>query len=74
MIFDACELKCLHDLHLYLDVRHNNPMIIYYDTQSTTFIVKILAFYERTKHIDFDCHFTYNEVTRGYTHPLYLEF
>ena len=41
------------------------PMPMHCDNQATIFIVGNLAFHERTKHIEIDCHFIRDKVLMG---------
>ena len=41
------------------------PMSMHCDNQTTIFIARNLAFHERTKHIEINCHFICDKVLMG---------
>ena len=57
MTYTACEMVWLNNLLIELDFRQHQLMPMRYDNQSTIYIAHDLVFYERTKHIEIDCHF-----------------
>ena len=48
-------------------LRHHDPMPMpmHYDNHAAIFIAGNLAFHERTKHIEIDCHFIRDKVLMG---------
>ncbi|XP_019257710.1 PREDICTED: uncharacterized protein LOC109235921 [Nicotiana attenuata] len=54
-------LRLLEDLTVPLTL----PVPVFCDSQATLHIAKNLMFYERTKHIEVDCHFVRNQLHEG---------
>lgn len=67
-----CELKWLHGLLRTLGVLLPLPINIFTDSQSALHIARNPVFHERTKHIEVDCHFIRDDVTRGFIHPHFI--
>lgn len=49
----------------FLGIRHDQPMNVYCDSKAAIHISNNHVFYERTKHIELDCHFERDEIVRG---------
>lgn len=60
-----CELKWLKELVRFLGVFHTAPIHLYCDSKAALYIAANPVFHERTKHIEIDCHFIRDEITRG---------
>jgi hypothetical protein len=61
----ACELKWLKELSSSLGIEHSHPMYLYCDSQFALHIANNPVLYERTKHIEVDCHFVRDEIAKG---------
>jgi hypothetical protein len=57
MTFTVSELTWIKQILADLTINVKEPMMIFYDNQSTIHIVIILVFHKHTKHIEVDCHF-----------------
>lgn len=56
MATSICELRWLSYLMEYLKIPLVLPIPLWYDNKRTLHIASNHAFYEHTKHIEFDCH------------------
>jgi len=56
----SCEMARSKKLLMELGFRQPGPMPMYCDNQSDIYIAQNSVFYERTKHIEIDCHFVRN--------------
>ena len=61
----ACEMMWLRSLLTDLDFPIAVPIPMYYDNQTAIYIANNLTFYERTKHIEVDCHYIREMVMQG---------
>ena len=52
------------NLLMEFDFRHPGPMPMHCDNQSVIYIAQNPVFYERTKHIEIDCHFVRDAWTK----------
>ena len=53
-----------------MDVPQRSPTVLYCDNRSAIQIAHNDVFHERTKHIEIDCHFVRQHVTRNTVHLL----
>lgn len=65
------ELKCLKALLLEFGIKHTKPMTIRCDSQSALHISANPVF-ERTKHIEVDCHYVRDEIVNGVIEARYV--
>lgn len=72
MVVTTCELKWLKYLLSSLGILHPKPMRLYSDSQSAIHISKNSVFYDRTKHIEVDCHFIRDKLTFGHLSTSYV--
>lgn len=68
----TCELKWLKGILSNLWVVHDKPMTIHYDSEVALHIAKNPVFHERTKHIEINCHFVWDEVLKDNIRPSYV--
>ena len=61
----TCQLKWLKSLLSSLSVAHPVPVSLYCDSQAALHLAKDPVFHEHTKHIEVDCHFVRDEISRG---------
>ena len=61
----VAELSCLSGLLNELTITSITPILGRCDNQAAIFIAKNLVFYERTKHIELDCHFVREKLMAG---------
>ncbi|GKB05168.1 retrovirus-related pol polyprotein from transposon RE2 [Tanacetum coccineum] len=72
MATTTCELKWLKRLLNSLGVAHPEPMRLFCDNQAALDIAANHVFHERTKHIEFNCHFVRDEILSGNLAPSYV--
>ena len=65
MVSASSKVTWIFRLLQELGVPIQRPITLYCDNQSAIFIGKNPIFYERTKHIEIDCHFTRDKVFEG---------
>lgn len=68
----TCDLKWLKGLLSSLGIAHSCSIHLYCDSQSALHIANNLVFHERTKHIEVDCHFVRDEISKGNGQPMYV--
>lgn len=62
----ACqELMWIRELLQSLGISHTSPMQLVCDNKVVLHIAANPVFHERTKHIEFDCHFVRDEIVAG---------
>lgn len=66
----TCEGKCILYLLQDFQVKHSSLIVIYYDNKSALHIATKSIFYERTKHIEIDCHILRDKVQAEIIHLL----
>ncbi|WMV56772.1 hypothetical protein MTR67_050157 [Solanum verrucosum] len=59
------ELIWLHRLFTELTIPSIGPSLVYCDSHAALHIAKNPVFYERTKHIEVDCHFVRSKLQEG---------
>ena len=72
MAMVVSELTWLKSLLASLGVFHDKPMKLYCDNKAALHIAANPVFYERTKHIEIDCHFVREKVQSGEIVTTYL--
>lgn len=72
MASTTCELKWIKGVLSSLGVTHSMPIQLYCDSQVALHIANNPVFHERTKHIDVDCHFIRDEISRHNLQPSYV--
>jgi len=60
----TCEMVWLQNLLMELGFRQPGPMSMHCDNQSAIYIAQNPVFHERTKHIEVDCHFVRDVLSR----------
>lgn len=65
MATTTCEVTWLLFLLKDLHVKHDKPILLYCDNQTTLHIVANPVFHERSKHIKADCHIVRSKVLDG---------
>ena len=65
MVATAREMICLQSYVQDLGITTPMLMPMHCDNQEVIFIAGNLAFHERTKHIEIDCHFIHDKVLMG---------
>lgn len=68
----VCELLWLSYLLKELQLNVATPISLWCDSQAASHIVKNLVFYERTKHLDIDCHLVHEQFKRGFVLPQHI--
>ena len=65
MAATTSELIWLQQLLLDFGVQLTSPMLLFCDYQAAIHIASNPTFHERTKHIEIDCHFVRDCITKG---------
>ena len=65
MATTICELTWILHLLQDLHVKHDRPVLLYYDNQAALHIASNLVFHERSKHIEVDFHVVRNRIIDG---------
>lgn len=65
MAWTLCEVKWIMELMRSLGIRQSSPTSLYCDNQAALHIASNPVFHERTKHIEFDCHFIRDAIIAG---------
>ena len=65
----TCALKWLKGLLLSSGIYHSTSILLFCDNQFALHIAKNPVFYERTKHIEVNCHFVRDAKTEGLISP-----
>ena len=72
MATTTCELTWILHLLQDLHVKHNRPVLMYCDNQAALHIAANPVFYERSKHIEADCHVVRNRIIDGTLKTFYV--
>ena len=67
----AAEITWIVRLLEELSLDKLKPITLHYDNQSAMYIAKNPVFHDRTKHIEVDCHFTWDKSVRR-LNPIFL--
>ncbi|XP_074347144.1 uncharacterized protein LOC141685973 [Apium graveolens] len=67
-----CEITWLYNLLKEIHFKIPTPVPMYCDNTSAIHIAENPVLYERTKHIELDCHFIRDKVKEGLVQPVYL--
>ncbi|KAK9671406.1 hypothetical protein RND81_12G027900 [Saponaria officinalis] len=70
MASTTCEILWLKGLLTSLGFEHTKSVPLHCDSQAALHIANNPVFHECTKHIEIDCHFVRNEITRGTIAPV----
>ena len=65
MTQSVCEIMCLHQLLMEVNLKTVVPAKLWCDNQATLHIASNLIFHERTKHIEIDYHFVREKIQLG---------
>ena len=65
MTQSVCEIMWLHQLLMEVGIKTMVPAKLWCDNQAALHIASNLVFYERTKHIEIDCHFVHEKIQLG---------
>ncbi|EOY09660.1 Uncharacterized protein TCM_025056 [Theobroma cacao] len=72
MASTCCELIWLKYLLFDFGISHDEPIVLYLDSQAAIHMSKNPVFHERTKHIKMDCHFVREKVLAGVIKPVHI--
>lgn len=72
MASTCCELIWLKHLLIDFGINHDDPIVLYSDSQSAIHISKNPMFHERAKYIEMDCHFIKEKVLASIITPAYI--
>ena len=72
MATTTCELIWIKALLQDLGIYHCHPMELYCDNKAAVHITANPVFYERTKHIEIDCHLVREKLQAGIIHTSHL--
>ena len=62
----ASELVWVHQLLKDFQIYVSSPALLFYDNQASVHIASNPIFHERIKHIETDCHFIRDKITKGF--------
>ena len=68
-----CEVMWIHQLLMEVDIETLVPMKLWCDNQAAIHITSNPVFYERTKHIEIDCHFVREKIHLGLIFTRYVK-
>jgi len=74
MTHTTCELIRVQSLLCEMGVVFPHSMVMHSDNQATMYIANNFVFYERTKHINVDCHFIWDMVMAKRIVTFYVTF
>ena len=69
----GCEIMWLHQLLMEVGIKTVVQAKLWCDNLSTLHIASNLVFYERTKHIEIDCHFIREKIQLSLISTLYMK-
>ena len=72
MATTTCELTWILHLLQDLHVKHDRPVLLYYDNHAALHIASNSVFHERSKHIEVDCHVVRNKIINGTLKTFYI--
>lgn len=72
MAATCCEIIWLLEILNDLGVDHMKPALMYCDNKAALHIASNPIFYERTKHIDIDCHIVREKLQKGLIKTVYV--
>ena len=73
MTQSVCEIMWLHQLLMKVCIKTVVPAKLWCDNQAALHITSNLVFYERTKHIEIDCHFIREKIQLGLISTRYVK-
>lgn len=59
------EVLLLKNLLFIFDIDHTDPIVVHCENMTAIHLANNPFFHERTKHVELDCHFIIDEITRG---------
>lgn len=72
MAITCCELVWLVRLLSHLGTVTSAPIKLAFDNNTSLHLVQNLGFYERTKHVEIDCHLIRSHVTFDFINPVHI--
>ncbi|KAH9764380.1 glutelin type-A 1 [Citrus sinensis] len=73
MAQSLCEIMWIYQLLSEIDLKTSVPAKLWCDNQAALHIASNPVFYERTKHIEIDCHFVREKIQQGLISTLYVK-
>ena len=69
----VCEIMWIHQLWMEMGIEISVPAKLWCDNQVVMHIASNPIFYERTKHIEIDCHFVREKIQLGLISTRYVK-